>query len=704
MTRHRSLVSFAAAALAVTLSSPTAVAFSPPDSMTQVAVGTGAAADQSRQAPLVNLAHLDYLGDRVAPPAQDGHTTYRAGQEPAVGVLWTYSEPNNGGPYKRLGGGTYDPATNTWGQGAFNADDISRAAVLYVRHWQATGSSHSRDTAYQLLRGLAYLQTATGPNAGNVVLWMQPDGRLNPNPTPVELPNPSDSGASYWLARTTWALGEGYAAFAGAGAGPGFAEFAQFLRNRMDLAVSALERQVLTRYGTYLQVDGRRTPAWLVVNGADASAEAVLGLAAYVSAGGPPSARTALAELAQGISELAGGSPRDWPFGAVQPWALSRSVWHAWASQMSASLARASQALGDRRLVEVAATEAGTFEPWLLTTGGPDNGRQPTPTDRAQIAYGADSRIETLVAVADATGRRGLRQLAGMDAAWFFGANAAGTPAYDPATGRTVDGIEADGRVNHNAGAESTIHGLLAMLVLDTHPDIARTARLAAIQSRDRLAVLEGEEAPTTGPASVVHPASLWTGESLYSGTGYVALGRGSTVTFAVPGGSARLVMPVVDLQPGSTAVTTFSAQGRVLGVVRAGRVGPQGDSPAPGALLPVTLTVPLPEGATTLTATTTSARGDATRLDAVMLQPVVTQEVLGGSGGRASGGTGGGIALLRNASDIATRVRVDVPGQGRLEVTQYDGQGRRLRPSGDDRAGGGSVPVPAGGFTIVRR
>ena len=64
-----------------------------------------------------------------------------------------------------------------------------------------------------MLRGLTYLQTATGPNAGNVVLWLQPDGTLNPSAEPKELPDPSDSDASYWLARTAWALGEGYAAF-----------------------------------------------------------------------------------------------------------------------------------------------------------------------------------------------------------------------------------------------------------------------------------------------------------------------------------------------------------------------------------------------------------------------------------------------------------------------------------------------------------
>jgi len=79
----------------------------------------------SRQ-PLTNLAHLDFLGDRVSPPAQAGHTTWRLDREPAIGVLWTYAEPQPDGTYRRLGGGAYDPATNTWGQGAFNADDMTR--------------------------------------------------------------------------------------------------------------------------------------------------------------------------------------------------------------------------------------------------------------------------------------------------------------------------------------------------------------------------------------------------------------------------------------------------------------------------------------------------------------------------------------------------------------------------------------------------
>ena len=103
------------------------------------------AAGRSQTAPLTNLAHLDWLGDKVTPPAQEGHTTYllgdEPGEEPEIGVLWTYADRQADGSYLRIGGGKYDPATDTWGQGAFNADDISRAAVVYVRHWQATGAS-----------------------------------------------------------------------------------------------------------------------------------------------------------------------------------------------------------------------------------------------------------------------------------------------------------------------------------------------------------------------------------------------------------------------------------------------------------------------------------------------------------------------------------------------------------------------------------
>ena len=645
---------------------------------------------RSATAPLTNLAHLDWLGARVSPPSQPGHTTYRLGDEPQIGTLWTYAEPDGTGGFRHVGGGSYDPATNTYGQGAFNADDMSRASVVYLRHWQATGSSSSRASAYELLRGLTYLQTSAGANAGNVVLWMQPDGTLNPSPQPKELPDPSDSDASYWLARTIWALGEGYAAFRTSDPA-----FASFLGQRLELALTALDRECLARYGQYLTIDGQPAPAWLIAGGADASAEAVLGLSAYVEASGSPAARTALTRLSEGIADLSGGNAQTWPFGAVRPWSLSLSMWHAWASQMPAALARASSVLGDQHLADVAATDSFTFDPWLLTSGGPDNGRIPTRGDASQIAYGADSRLESLIATGQGARQQAAHRLAGIVGAWFFGANPAGVAMYDPATGVTYDGISGNGSVNHNSGAESTIHGLLAMLALDAHPDVAALARTATITQRTGTTTVEAEQSALSGGAHAVVPPSLWTGEALYSGTGYAASPDGGRVSFTLPAGRASLVLPVFDLQPGSSAVTTFTAGDRALGQVRSGAIGPQGDSPAPGALLPVTLPGTIPTGTTQLSATTVASGGDEARLDAIMLVPLVSQLVLAGDGHAT--------AVLSSKSRRIEHAQVTLAGSGPALIETYDGSGR-LVSSSSSPARTVPVTVPPGGFTYLRR
>jgi len=650
-------------------------------------------AAEAPAAPLTNLDHLNWLGVKVQPPAQRRHTTYRLGVMPRIGTLWTYAEPDSpgGSSYHHVGGGTYHPETNTWSQGAFNTDDMTRAAVVYLRHWQSTGDSSSRRAAFHMLRGVAYMQTVSGPNAGNVVLWMQPDGTLNRSAEPVELPDPSDSAESYWLARTIWALGEGYAAFRKQNPA-----FASFLRNRLELAIDAVDRQALDRYGEYLRIDGQRTPAWLIVDGADATAEAVLGLSAYVEVGGSRQARTVLRKLSEGVAALSGGGKRTWPFGSVRPWALSRSVWHAWGSQMPAALAEASVVLGDRGLAAPARRDSFTFDPWLLTSGGADQGRLPTRGDRSQIAYGTDSRVQSLIATANATGRDGARRLAGIFAAWYFGANQADEAMYDASNGRTFDGISAEGEINRNSGAESTIHGLLSMIALDQNPDIATLSRTASIDRRVGTRELQAEDASLRRTARVVEPDSLWTGESLFGGSGYVELGRGGAVSFDLGRARRSLVVPVFELEPGSEAVTKFRARGGRLGAVRSGDIGRQGDSPAPGALLPVTLRKTLPGGSSRVTAITNRARPEApAKLDALMLEPLVSRLVLSGMNN--------GTALLSSASERRQRARVTVAGVGLARVESYDGRGRLVGV----RLEAGrtvAVTVPAGGFTFVRR
>ena len=198
---------------------------------------------------------------------------------------------------------------------------------------------------------------------------------------------------------------------------------------------------------------------------------------------------------------------------------------------MPAALAAAAAALGEKRLLATAVDDTAGITAQLLTSTGPDNGLLPAPVDTSQIAYGADARVQGLLAVGAATRRPGIRQLAGIAAGWFFGQNAAAVPVYDPSTGVTRDGIAGDGTVNLNSGAESTIHGLLTMQVLDANPDLAALASSAAtIRTRDGLTVLEAENGTLRGDSTIVTPPSAWTGESQFSGGKYVAAGPGSTI------------------------------------------------------------------------------------------------------------------------------------------------------------------------------
>ncbi len=68
-----------------------------------------------------------------------GHTTYRLAEEPTLVAPWTYADARPGGTFERVGGGGFNTETGYWNQGAYNADDIARAAVVYLRHWQLTG-------------------------------------------------------------------------------------------------------------------------------------------------------------------------------------------------------------------------------------------------------------------------------------------------------------------------------------------------------------------------------------------------------------------------------------------------------------------------------------------------------------------------------------------------------------------------------------
>ena len=646
------------------------------------------------QKPLTNLSHLDFLGDRANPPRQDGHTTYRIEEEPELRTLWTYAEPDGSGSYRRLGGGSYDPKTDTYSQGAYNTDDMARAAVVYVRHWRQFGDDHSRRAAYGLLRTVAYMQTLTpGPWRGNFVLWMQPDGALNPSAEPKELPDPSDSGDSYWRARSIWAFGERYEAFRQKDS-----SFAAFLKERIQLALDALDRQVLSRYGQTRTLDGRQVPAWLIFDGADASSEAVYGLSAYVRAGGGERARRDLNQLAEGIARMREDDTEGWPFGAILPWTRSRSVWHGYADQMSGALAEAGVALGEKEFVSTAVDEVGTFTPHLLVQGGADQGWLPAPVSRAQIAYGVDATLQNLLRTADATARSSFGQLAGIAGAWYFGNNRSGVRMYDPETGSTFDGLEADGRINRNSGAESTIHGLLSMIALDARPEMRRLALQATRTDQLTWSLVESESGTLKGDARVVRPDSAWTGESQWSNGAYVELRPGSrvTVTALFPERGRYRILPAFDRQqaPYRSIGTRHKVGKAPLGIAWQGGAGKPGISPTSGYLDigNVGSSRVLPSGRQEVLSAYVGD-GRPARLDALLVQPEIERFLLSGSSANQG--------LLRSWAEVRRTEQVSLGTSGAVTAYAYDARGRLVRKvTGAD--GKVEAPVEPGGFTYL--
>ena len=481
-------------------------------------------------ARLTNLAHLDFLRRQVTPRRRPATRRTGSRSSPRIGVLWTYADRNADGTLPtRVGGGTYDAATDTYGQGAFNADDMARAAVVYLRHWQQTGATSSRDAAYEMLRGLTYLQTAIRPERRQrraldaARRHPEPERRSGRAARPVGqrrvlLAGPHGLGAGGGLRR----LPDGR---------PGLRAFPP-ATGSTSRSRARRPRRCSTPTASTTDVDGRRTPAWLIADGADASAEAVLGLAAYVRAGGDRRrAARAGASSARASPSCAGGDARHWPFGGGAAVGASRSATGTpGPRRCPAALAAAGRRLGDRGACAGRhCRDSFTFTRGCSPRAARTTAGAPTRTDGTQIAYGVDSRVQSLIALAgrsddgSATGRSARRHRRRLV---LRGERVAGSPTYDPATGVTIDGIAADGTVNRNSGAESTIHGLLTMLALDAHPAVAQH------RDRSRPRCGRGRARSTSRPRTARSPAAprpwsasaFWTGEPQYGGSGYASL------------------------------------------------------------------------------------------------------------------------------------------------------------------------------------
>ena len=381
---------------------------------------------------LVKTAHLDYLYTPV---------TFSTGTK-AAGV-YIYSEA----PDYHL--------VEASGEGFTCVDDVSRAALVYLRSTDFASDTAIQAKAFNLIRFILEMQS---PN-GYFYNFLFSNASINTfGSTSINNPN-------WWSWRALQALTEGE---------PLVKNLDAALYGKMDLAVTKLVAQVKNDLAYLPQttkvVNGITVPQWLPAGSAtDQAALLILGLIPYCVATGDAPAKDYVKKLAVGLVLMQAGDATNYPYGCFLSW---ENTWHAYGNIQAYALMQASTFLNDPQYTAKAMVEVDNFYPWLLQHGYKSsfeltkNGTVFQPFNEKsyeQIAYGISPMVLASIRAYEISGDDKYADLAGHLAAWLLGANELNVKMYDVSTGRCYDAISSGTTVNYNSGAESTIEALLTL-------------------------------------------------------------------------------------------------------------------------------------------------------------------------------------------------------------------------------------------------
>ncbi|MEO8910604.1 MAG: extracellular solute-binding protein [Gemmatimonadaceae bacterium] len=342
-------------------------------------------------------------------------------------------------------------------EGIASVDDAARAVVAYLHFYESHADTSARDEALHLLSFVTSMEQGDG----EFLNFIDASGKAN------RTAPSSRKSMSYWGARSIWALGEATRVL---GVGSDSLLQAADLRPPLDRALTRMARDI----------DGGH----LLGGSVTATSEALLGVIALQRAA-PSASYAALAtRTAELLERQSAGSAQTAPWGAFTDGPAAD--WHAWGSRSVEALAMAGQTLNRPDFVVAARKEVDGLWSRFMLAGEIPASVSPDGTVKwyPQIAYGVGPIVEGYLALADATGDRRYAIFAGLAASWFNGNNPASVAMYDEGSGRTFDGIDGPSpiKVNQNAGAESTIEGLLALEAVAGDPDAAEYARYHAIE------------------------------------------------------------------------------------------------------------------------------------------------------------------------------------------------------------------------------
>lgn len=388
-----------------------------------------------KEAPqsLLNAAHLDHLYEEI----QVG--------DRRLGAVWIYCEA----PDYRL--------VSDEDEGFTCVDDVARALVWYCRQYASTPDADGLEKIRGLTEFLLYMQAENG----YFYNFLLPGGEIN------KTHRNSQAVASWWSWRAFWALSELNLLQA-----TELKELQVRIRPVMDTLVSHMQ-QLCSPDAGVIDFEGISIPACLAELGADQASVIVIGLANYYRAQPSEEVKSLMLSLGNLLLGVQYGDAQTPPHYAFLSW---QNYWHAWGNSQAYALLLAGRSLGHKPFIQAGLNEVRYFYPYCLEKGFLHEFKVVKTTEKlelrdvkpfSQIAYDIRPMVFASVEAYRFTGDTTFAGTAEQLATWFFGNNPARQAMYDPATGRTYDGINRDSTVNRNAGAESTIEALLSLQAIE---------------------------------------------------------------------------------------------------------------------------------------------------------------------------------------------------------------------------------------------
>ena len=346
------------------------------------------------------------------------------------------------------------------GEGVACVDDVARAAVFYLRHYQYAKEKSSFSKAQKLLQFILDMQATNGMFYN----FIYADHSIN------KTRHNSQPKADWWAWRAVWALGEAYPVFVKID--PAFGDkIKESIKGTFPTIDSLIQNYPETR-----QFEGFVQPSWLPLGGAaDQTSELLLGLIPYYLSTQDSSIKPHILKLCDGLIMMQLGDSLTFPYGVFLTW---QNFWHAWGNSQADVLIRAGKVLNNESLIESGLQEVRFFYPYIrskefvrkITFSKRDDIIESIEIRKfQQIAYNIRPMVMASLAAYEVTGKKYFAEQAGEIACWFFGNNSEGQVMYNPETGRCFDGITGTNDINKNSGAESTIEALLTLLAVEQY-------------------------------------------------------------------------------------------------------------------------------------------------------------------------------------------------------------------------------------------